>query len=221
MIPALAARSGAACCVALGVSLVTGTGAASAETPVLGGGAGIVVDDSRECTLTVIGHDAAGRLIGLTAGHCGETGQPVAAERDPDAGTVGRIEYTDRRLDYAVIEFDPGRVRPSDRIDGLTITAVGAPAQFPASVCKKGRTTGTNCGMVWASPPNGAQTWTQLCVLPGDSGAPVVAGSTVVGMVNANAAVECLGPEVGTTMAAVLGDIDARGGVGSGFRLAG
>ena len=87
-------------------------------------------------------------------------------------------------------------------------------------MCKKGRTTGTSCGVVWGSLPNGAQTWTQLCVLPGDSGAPVVAGSTVVGMVNANAAVECLGPEVGTTMAAVLGDIDARGGVGSGIRLA-
>ncbi|MDX5452657.1 MAG: serine protease, partial [Rhodococcus sp. (in: high G+C Gram-positive bacteria)] len=28
----------------------------------------------------------------------------------------------------------------------------------------------------------------------------------------------CLGPEVGTSMTAVVGDADARGGAGAGFR---
>lgn len=62
------------------------------------------------------------------------------------------------------------------------------------------------------------QTWTQTCVDLGDSGGPVVVGTTLVGMVNGYLSVACLGPEVGTSMTAVVGDADARGGAGAGFR---
>ncbi|MCM6778078.1 S1 family peptidase [Nocardia sp. CDC159] len=205
---------------AAALALAPGT-ATAAELPILGGGSGIVIANTTECTLTTIGHDAAGRLVGLTAGHCGEPGQSVVSETDPNAGVLGRIATSNRDLDYAVIEFDPRRVAASDRVGSVSITGVGAPAQFPATVCKKGRTTGTNCGIVWGDVfARGTETWTQICVLPGDSGAPVVAGSTLVGMVNAYLAVGCFGPEVGTTWAAIQADLDANQGIGAGFRPA-
>lgn len=197
-----------------------GAGPAAADAPApLGGGSGIVVDNMAQCTVTTIGYDAAGRLVGLTAGHCGETGAAVVAEVDPDLGPVGRFVHSDPRLDYAVIQFDPAKVAPLNRVGNATITAIGAPAQFPAIVCKKGRTTGETCGVAWGDVLATTQeTWTQLCVLEGDSGAPVLVGTTLVGMVNAYLGVGCLGPEVGTTMAAITADLDARGGVGAGFR---
>ncbi|UGT61437.1 S1 family peptidase [Nocardia asteroides] len=197
-----------------------GAGAAAAEdAPVpLGGGSGIVVDNTAQCTVTTIGYDAAGRLVGLTAGHCGGAGATVVAERDHDLGVVGRFVHSDPDLDYAVIQFDPARVAPVNRVGNATITGIGAPAQFPAVVCKKGRTSGETCGVAWGDVLNTAQeTWTQLCVLEGDSGAPVMVGSTLVGMVNAYLGLGCLGPEVGTTMAAIVNDLNARGSVGAGF----
>ncbi|MFC3964837.1 S1 family peptidase [Nocardia jiangsuensis] len=197
-----------------------GAGAAAAQdAPVpLGGGSGIVVDNTAQCTVTTIGYDAAGSLVGLTAGHCGDAGATVVAERDHDLGVVGRFVHSDPDLDYAVIQFDPAKVMPVNRVGNATITGIGAPAQFPAVVCKKGRTSGETCGVAWGDVLNTAQeTWTQLCVLEGDSGAPVMVGSTLVGMVNAYLAVGCLGPEVGTTMAAIVHDLNARGSVGAGF----
>ena len=40
----------------------------------LGGGSGIVVDGDAFCTLTTIGHDNRGDLIGFTSAHCGGPG---------------------------------------------------------------------------------------------------------------------------------------------------
>ncbi|MFI5779065.1 serine protease [Nocardia sp. NPDC051570] len=216
------ARWSLSAAVALTAALTAGAGRAdAADLPIIGGGSGIVIANTTECTLTTIGHDDAGRLVGLTAGHCGEPGQSVLSETDPNAGVLGRVAASNHDLDYAVIEFDPDRVAPSDRVGSVSITAVGGPARFPATVCKKGRTTGTNCGVVWGDVfASGTETWTQMCVLPGDSGAPVVAGSTLVGMVNAYLGVGCVGPEVGTTMAAIAADLDATHGVGAGFQPA-
>jgi hypothetical protein len=61
-------------------------------------------------------------------------------------------------------------------------------------------------------------TWTQVCVLPGDSGGPVVVGTTLIGLVTGYAQIPCLAPETGPSMSAVVRDSDARGGVGAGFR---
>ncbi len=46
----------------------------------MGGGAGIVVNGGTLCTLTTIGHDKFGDLIGFTSAHCGGPGAQVAAE---------------------------------------------------------------------------------------------------------------------------------------------
>ncbi|WP_431965703.1 S1 family peptidase [Nocardia sp. bgisy134] len=214
-----AAVRGASTLIAAAVCLapVAGT-ATAADPPVLGGGSGIVVGNQAQCTLTAIGHDRAGRLVGLTAGHCGAPGATVLAEYDPNYGVVGRFAHSDPVLDYAVIEFDADRVTPVRQLGDIAITGIGAPARFPAVVCKKGRTTGTTCGVAWGAVGPATESWTQLCVLEGDSGAPVLIGSTLVGMVNAYLGVGCFGPEVGTDIHAVVTDLNARGEVGAGFQ---
>ncbi|MFE7723776.1 S1 family peptidase [Nocardia rhizosphaerihabitans] len=208
MFTTLAKVANAAFAVALGAALLgTGAGASQAQPgpPVLGGGSGIVIDNTFECTLTTVGHDGAGRLVGLTAGHCGDAGASVAAEADRGFGEIGRFAYSNNQLDYAVIEFTPGRIIPVNRIGNVSITGVGGPAQFPTIVCKEGRTTGNTCGITWGDVfQTNTETWTQMCVVEGDSGAPVVVGSTLVGMVNAYLAVACFGPEVGTNMSSIM-----------------
>lgn len=209
--------------LAAAVALIGGgAGVAVAAPPVtLGGGSGITLgNDSEEiydCTLTTIGHDGAGRLVGLTAAHCGDPGMTVKAEYDVAAGTVGHVVFTNEALDYAVIQFDAGKVTPVNRVGNVTITGVGAPAAFPNLACKEGRTTGNTCGVVWGDVFGAQETWTQVCVIEGDSGAPLVVGTTLVAMVNAYLGAPCIGPEVGTNIDVILADINARGGVGSGF----
>ncbi|MEU5761658.1 S1 family peptidase [Nocardia sp. NPDC047648] len=221
MFSKLAKVANAAFAVALGAALLgTGTGAANAQTgpPVLGGGSGIIIDNQFECTVTTVGHDNAGRLVGLTAGHCGDPGAQVYAEADREAGVIGRFAYSNHDLDYAVIQFEPGKITPVNRIGNVTITGLGAPANFPQIVCKEGRTTGNTCGIAWGDVfRTNVETWSQMCVVEGDSGAPVVVGTTLVGMVNAYLALACFGPEVGTNMSAIVADINARGGVGTGY----
>ncbi|NNH73892.1 serine protease [Nocardia uniformis] len=218
----LAGVAHAAFAVAMSAALLgAGAGAAQADPapPVLGGGSGIVIDNEFECTLTTIGHDNAGRLVGLTAGHCGDPGAQVYAEVARNYGVIGKFVYSNHELDYAVIEFQPGRVIPVNRIGNVAITNLGAPPQFPMIVCKEGRTTGNTCGLTWGDVfGTNYETWTQMCVVEGDSGAPVVVGSTLVGMVNAYLALACFGPEVGTNMTAIMDDINARGGTGAGYR---
>lgn len=207
------------------VAIVGGLGvgtASAAPVPVLGGGSGILVADSAgngkfDCTLTTIGDDAAGRLVGITAGHCGVPGDLIGAEYLPEAGAVGRVVSSVPGLDYAVIEFDRGRVAPTNRIGNVTITGVGAPLSFPGIMCKEGRTTGNTCGISYGEIFQNDRTYTQICVNQGDSGGPVVAGTTLVGMVNAYLGVPCIGPQVGTNIQTVFDDINRGGGVGTGF----
>ncbi|MFI1238916.1 S1 family peptidase [Nocardia salmonicida] len=220
MFSKLAKVANTAFALALGAALL-GTGAANAQAgpPVIGGGSGIVIDNAFECTVTTVGYDGAGRLVGLTAGHCGDAGATVSAEVDRGYGEIGRFVYSNSELDYAVIQFTPGRITPVNRIGNVTITGVGGPAQFPTIVCKEGRTTGNTCGITWGDVfATNTETWSQMCVVEGDSGAPVVVGSTLVGMVNAYLALACVGPEVGTNMNSIMDDINGRGGVGSGYR---
>lgn len=196
-----------------------GVGAATAAPPaVLGGGSGMILGNEALCTLTAIGHDNGGRLVGLTAGHCGEPGYSVVPERRQDAGVVGHLVAKSRELDYGVIEFDPAKVTPVNHVGNVVITAIGSPAAFPDIVCKQGLRTGNTCGVVWGDLLQTNETWTQMCVIEGDSGSPVVRGTTLVGMVNAYLGVACLGPELGTDIDIILADLAAHGGVGAGFR---
>ncbi|MFE3057559.1 serine protease [Nocardia sp. NPDC059239] len=220
MIKKLAGATGAFA-IALSTALF-GIGAAHADAApaVIGGGSGIIIDDQYECTVTTIGHDGAGRLVGLTAGHCGDAGSRVWAEKDRAAGQIGQFVYSNHDLDYAVIQFDPDRVIPVNHIGNVTITGIGGPPGFPMIVCKEGRTTGNTCGIAWGDVfDTNVETWSQMCVVEGDSGAPVVVGTTLVGMVNAYLAVACFGPEVGTNMSSIMADLNGRGSIGSGYMV--
>jgi len=70
---------------------------------ILGGGAPIVIDGNNHCTLTTIGRDRAGDVVGIT-GACGGPGATVTV-----AGTdrpVGTVVAANGELHYAVIKFD-------------------------------------------------------------------------------------------------------------------
>lgn len=71
--------------------------AADDDKVLLGGGAGIAVNGEL-CTLTTIGHNNTGELVGFTSAHCGGPGASVAAEGA--AGTVGSVVAADDGLDY-------------------------------------------------------------------------------------------------------------------------
>src|SRR5690242_9115057 len=95
---------------------------AHADAPVpLGGGSGIVVDGDTFCTLTTIGHDNRGMLVGFTSAHCGGPGHMVAAEGAENRGTLGVMVAGSQPLDYAVIEFDPAKVQPVNNVNGFQI----------------------------------------------------------------------------------------------------
>ena len=212
-------RFAAVVAAAVGLLGTVAVGVATAAPPaVMGGGTGIIVNDTLLCSLTTIGHDNAGRLVGLTAGHCGDVGASVVAEASQDSGVVGRVVVSNPALDYAVIQFDPGEVVPVNRVGSVTITGIGAPAGFPQMACKEGRTTGNTCGIVYGDLLGTGETWTQTCVVEGDSGAPVVVGTTLVAMVNAYLVASCVGPEVGTNISAIVADMNATGGYGAGYR---
>ncbi|QNG21533.1 serine protease [Rhodococcus triatomae] len=195
-----------------------GTAVAAPAPAVLGGGSGIVIDDELVCSITTIGHDNAGRLVGLTAGHCGRVGSTVVPEYKPDSGVVGTFVAANYDLDYAVIQFDPAKVVPVNRVGNVTITHVGPPAAFPQIGCKEGRTTGNTCGVVWGDLMQTQETWTQACVVEGDSGSPLVVGTTLVAMVNAYFLYPCIGPEIGTNFDLIMHHMNGSGGPGAGFR---
>ncbi|MDV7355217.1 serine protease [Rhodococcus sp. NPDC019627] len=212
-------RFAAVVAATVGILGFLGSGIATAAPPaVLGGGSGIVMNDELVCTLTTIGNDSGGRLVGLTAGHCGDVGSTVVSEAALDTGVVGRFVASNPALDYAVIQFDRAKVVPVNRVGNVTITQIGAPASFPQVACKEGRTTGNTCGIVYGDLMQTQETWSQTCVVEGDSGAPMVVGTTLVAMVNAYLAAPCIGPEIGTNMSVIVGDMNASGGPGAGFR---
>lgn len=172
----------------------------------LGGGSGILVlkggNSAAACTLTTIGRSKTGKLIGLTAGHCGKKGQKVLSETFQDRGQAGTIQYSAPDLDIAVIEFN-NNVVPLRRVGGVTINGISTkPIGFPTIACKEGRTTGNTCGVAWFS--EGSAHFSQLCVIEGDSGSPIVVGDRLVGMVNAYYFVGCIGPETGTNIGPIL-----------------
>lgn len=197
----------------------SGPAAAAPSIPV-GGGSGILVlkggTSASACTLTAIGRSRNGnRLIGITAGHCGTPGQRVFSEVYQDRGQIGTITFSTPDLDMAIIEFN-SNVAPRRTVRGTTIASIDTrPVQFPTIMCKTGRTTGQTCGVAWAS--DNETHFSQMCVIEGDSGAPVTVGTRLVGMVNAYYFTACIGPETGTNIGPIMSRI-ARTEYG-GFHL--
>jgi len=185
--------------------------ATAPEKALLGGGAGIEFDGNNLCTLTTIGHNKTGELIGFTSAHCGGPGVSVVAEGAEDRGDVGTVVAVDADLDYAVIKFDPAKVTPTSNFDGFAINGIGPdppqlhtpcvesradghaptghvcvdvtyPEQFQMS-CQQSRATGRTCADIIGPGRDPATLNAHECANPDDSGAPVTVNDLLIGMV--------------------------------------
>lgn len=206
--------------------LPASTAAADDKVP-LGGGAGIVVNTGTLCTLTAIGHDKFGDLIGFTSAHCGGPGAPVAAEGTENRGPVGTMVAGNDGLDYAVIKFDPAKVTPVANFNNFAINGIGPEPAFGQVACKQGRTTGNSCGVTWGPGQDPGSILMQVCGGPGDSGAPVTVDNLLVGMIHgafSDNLPSCITkyiplhtPAVVMSINADLADINGKNRPGSGF----
>lgn len=216
-----------AICSVLAIVTVTGATAAAEDKLPLGGGAGIVVNGDTLCTLSTIGNDNRGELIGFTSAHCGGPGAKVAAEDDEGDGTVGTMVAGNDNLDYAVIRFDPAKVTPVANFDGFPIDGIGPDPAFGQIACKQGRTTGNSCGVTWGPGQDPGSILMQVCGQPGDSGAPVTVNKLLVGMIHGAFSenlptcvikyIPLHTPAVVESFNAILADINAKNRPGAGF----
>ncbi len=201
--------------------------AAPDDKVMIGGGAGIVIDGDTYCTLTSIGNDNTGALVGFTSAHCGGPGAQVAAEAAPDAGVLGTMVAGNDGLDYAVIRFNPARVAPVSNWNGFAINGIGPDPAFGQVACKLGRTTGYSCGVTWGPGEEPGTIVNQVCGRPGDSGAPVTVNNRLVGMIHgafSDSIPTCIikyiplhTPAVTMSINSILADLTAKGRPGAGF----
>jgi hypothetical protein len=193
----------------------------------LGGGTGIIVNGDTLCTLTTIGTDGKGELIGFTSAHCGGPGAQVAAEAAQDHGVLGTMVSGNDKLDYAVIQFDSAKVLPVANVGGFVINGIGPDPAFGQVACKQGRTTGNSCGVTWGPGQDPGTIVMQVCGQPGDSGGPVTVNNLLVGMIHGafseNLPV-CITkyiplhtPAVVESINAILADLTAKNRPGAGF----
>ncbi len=212
------------------LSAVRPTIAAADDKVVLGGGAGITLNGGTLCTLTAIGHDTAGDLVGLTSAHCGGPGVPVAAEGQ--AGQLGTVAASNPGLDYLVIKFDPAKVQPSSNVNGFAINGIGPDIRQVElqSACQQSRATGRSCAQIFVN----SQTLYE-CGNPDDEGAPLTVNDQLIGMIrggfvpDGSPCPQIHGfvavhpyfppgdrPQI-VSMDAILADINAKRGPGVGF----
>jgi len=214
--------------LALAVLLPTPQALAAPEEKVqIGGGAGIIVDTNTYCTLTAIGNDKSGALIGFTSAHCGGPGALITAESAPDRGPIGTMVTGNDGLDYAVIRFDPEKVTPVSNWNGFAIDGIGPDPALGQIACKMGRTTGYSCGVTWGPGEEPGTIVNQVCGRPGDSGAPVTVNNKLVGMIHGaftDAIPTCIikyiplhTPAVTMSINSILADLAAKDRPGAGF----
>jgi hypothetical protein len=204
-----------------------GTAASADNKMPLGGGAGLVIDGDTMCTLTAIGTDNRGQLVGFTSAHCGGPGAQVAAEAEQDRGVLGTMVAGNDILDYAVIQFDRAKVTPVADYNGYLIDGIGPDPAFGQIACKQGRTTGNSCGVTWGPGQDPGTIVMQVCGQPGDSGAPVTVNNLLVGMIHGAFSENlptCITkyiplhtPAVVVSINAVLADVNAKNRPGAGF----
>ena len=201
--------------------------ATAADKVQLGGGAGIVIDTDTYCTLTTIGTDKTGALIGFTSAHCGGPGALVSAEGARESGVLGTMVAGNDGLDYAVIRFDPAKVQPVSNWNGFAIDGIGPDPAFGQVACKLGRTTGYSCGVTWGPGQSPGTIVNQVCGRPGDSGAPVTVDNRLVGMIHGaftDGLPTCVikyiplhTPAITMSMTEILADLSAKDRPGAGF----
>ncbi|MDU0478915.1 S1 family peptidase [Staphylococcus chromogenes] len=197
--------------------------AAGAGQALMGPGTPVFIG-SKICTLGVAGHDAAGRKVGITAGHCAGMGQQVYSADTPGVGPVGVVTQSVPQLDYALVVFND-KAQVTRSYNGVTINSIGGGTALGQNLCKQGVATGLTCGPAWDKYQS------QVCAMQGDSGGPMLAGDRLVGVVSGGSPLipngVCSTPWQGplhnpTVMApidSIMAHLDSVGGPGSGFRL--
>ena len=212
-------------------ALIASTGlpsitAGADNTIPLGGGAGIIVNGTY-CTLTTIGHDKTGDLVGFTAASCGGPDSPVVAEGSENLGAVGTVAAANGGLDYAVIKFDPAKVTPIPDFAGFVINGIGPDPEWKQPECRLGAATGDFCSDNTTIPGPGPYMYMPRGdYQPGDNGGPVTSNGLLVGLITSGMRNPGGGEWVVvpsfqfthmTKFSRILDDVNAGDGPGSGF----
>ncbi|WP_329110461.1 S1 family peptidase [Micromonospora sp. NBC_01699] len=128
----------------------------------------------------------------LTAGHCGQAGDPAYAPNGQVMGVFASSSFPGN--DYAWVRLNPGWTpRGEIRTGGSTAAPIRGSVEAPigASVCRYGSTTGWRCGIVQARNQTlnfasgqvvSGLTRTTVCAEPGDSAGPFVSGDQAQGL---------------------------------------
>lgn len=154
-------------------------------SPAITPGAGLVVSNAADtdgdtCTAGWLVHDAAGKPLMLTAGHC-DMGGKVAMKWTTTGAyeTIGSFEQSVHEgnvgddADFGVVALNngaiPGDVRVLDRrpVEGVTDAI-----KVGDVLCKYGLTTGRTCGAVLETP-TASKVRFDAASAHGDSGGPV------------------------------------------------
>lgn len=146
-----------------------------------GTGTPIYLGEHSLCTLTAVGTDAQGRKVGLTVGHCGREGQEVRSADAVNVGAAGTVVRGGGNAAFSVIEFG-SNAELTHSYNGVTVDGVGGGATTGDRVCKFGVATGWTCGYTLLG--SGLQSTSHLAAMQGDSGAPLMRGNQVVGVVD-------------------------------------
>ncbi|MEZ2190093.1 S1 family peptidase [Corynebacterium sp. CCM 9204] len=193
-----------------------------------GPGTPVFIGPKTLCTLGVAGYDAEGRAVGITAGHCGNPGEAVISADSWEVGQAGTVVASSRNYDYSVIEFND-RAELTRSYNGVTVNSVGGTPVNGEILCKQGVATGHTCGTSWISEKR--VNFSQVCAMRGDSGAPLLAGDRLVGVVSGGVFpdhnLSCRSPLQGPffmptaspTIDAITDNLNAGGAAGAGFVL--
>ncbi|MGV0625204.1 serine protease [Mycolicibacter minnesotensis] len=209
--------------LALALTLLFGIGFPAAPPAaamvILGGGAAIVVNGDSYCTLTTIGRDRFGDVVGFTASQCGGPGATVAVSATQ--ATVGTVVAVNNDLRYAVIRFDAPDLIPVSDYAGIGINGIGPDPVYNSFLCKWGPAAPGICGLLRRDG------WPRAAMIgefdAGDLGAPVTMDGQLVGLVYDFGILP--GGRYGPTWPltyftrfnAILADLNANDGPGSGF----
>lgn len=201
----------------LGVGLPVAPPAAAMV--ILGGGAVIVVNGNSYCVLTTIGRDRFGDVVGFTGAICGGPGASVAVAGS-DA-VVGTVVAANGGLGYAVIKFDAPDLIPASDYAGIAINGLGPDVVSDSFVCKWGPTTPGYCNRIRRDG------WPDVSMIgqfeAGDVGAPVTMDGRLVGLVYGGDSawvgrhLPPLPVTYLTKFSAIMADVNASDGPGSGF----
>lgn len=240
--------------LAAGVAVTVGMAApAGAQGPtdtrtVLRPGDGITFTSAQpapgNCSIAAAGRDSAGRLIGLTAGHCttkAGVNAPVYKMGEQGAGILGRLTpvyspgsvgwlglfVTNNKPDYGTILLDETKVRyePTSEVDaeGQSVTITGTRGFTTTgsgnigSVCSAGYTTKIHC----SSDLDGILVRSNLInAYPrnelGDSGGALVDNTGKLLGVLTGKTVD-YPPNASTRIDVIIADMDAKASYGAGW----